>query len=196
MNKEELRYKIVMHFGRITAICGRLLHWIFWDKSVVSIPRENSFGKSAYLLRKKSCAVIENPTVMDTRQAVASGHFSHFTIGIATYKYPAPTRHFGLAAPLKILRQKSVSIPREIHREKTKTQVWAELSNSQRLRSRLADLFILENCKSPRRLGVACQAVKEKLSLLKKVCKGLGDVLNHLPRVKTGQARGVCCSGE
>src|ERR1041385_4475986 len=64
------------------------------------------------------------------------------------------------------------------------------------LRSRLADVFILENCKSPRRLGVACQAVEEKLSLLKEVCKGLGDVLNHLPRVKIGQARGVCCSGE
>src|SRR3954468_7549714 len=78
-------------------------------KSLHLVPsRENSFDESALLFLKKSCAVIEIPTVVDTRQAVTSGHFGHFTIGIATYKYPAPARQLRLAAPLMIR-----SIPRE-----------------------------------------------------------------------------------
>src|SRR3954471_5864019 len=88
-----------------------------------------------------------------------------------------------------------MSITRKISREnQPKSQT--ELRNSQKLRLTLAGIFILKICKSPRRLGIACQAVKVKLSLLKEVCKGFGDVLNHLPRVRTGQTRGVCCSGE
>ena len=73
---------------------------------------------------------MRNPTVVDTRQAVASGHFSHFAIGITTYKYPAPTRQFGLAAPLKFSDTNAVSIPRKISREK-QPKSKTELSNSQ-----------------------------------------------------------------
>ena len=74
-----------------------------------------------------------NPTVVDTRQAVASGQISHFIIGIANYKYPASARQFGLAAPLLFSeRETEVSIPREIpkpnHWDPPKPKShWAEL---------------------------------------------------------------------
>ena len=47
---------------------------------------------------------MRNSIVVDTRQAVALGHIRHFSIEIATYKYPAPTCHLQLATPLNILR--------------------------------------------------------------------------------------------
>jgi len=64
---------------------------------------------------------MRNPTIVDTRQAIASGHIYHFTIGIATYKYPAPTRHLRLAAPLNIVRHKCGEHPKEDLERKPKS---------------------------------------------------------------------------
>ena len=64
---------------------------------------------------------MRNPTVVDTRQAVASGHIRHFAIGIATYKYPAPTRHLWLAASRNILRHKCCEHPKEDLERKPKS---------------------------------------------------------------------------
>ena len=56
---------------------------------------------------------MRNPTVVETRQAVALGHIRHFAIGIATYKYPATACHLRLAAPLNILKHKYCEHPKE-----------------------------------------------------------------------------------
>ena len=64
---------------------------------------------------------MKNPTVVDTRQAVALGHISLFAFGIATYKYPAPSRHLRLAAPPNILRHKCGEHPKEDLERKPKS---------------------------------------------------------------------------
>ena len=64
---------------------------------------------------------MRNPAIVDTRQAVASGHIGHFAIGIATYKYPAPTHHLRLAASLNILRHKCCEHPKEDLERKLKS---------------------------------------------------------------------------
>ena len=66
---------------------------------------------------------MRNPTIVDTRQAVASGHIRYFAIGIATYKYPAPTRQLGLAAPLKF-RHKCCEHPKkDLERKQPKSKL-------------------------------------------------------------------------
>ena len=62
---------------------------------------------------------VKLPTIKDTRRDFASGHDGLFALGIDTYKYPTPTRQFGLAAPLRILTQFIVCIPKESHQSFT-----------------------------------------------------------------------------
>ena len=63
----------------------------------------------------------------------------------------------------------ALSIPKKISRENLSPH-W--VSSSSRLRWRLASLFILEICKSPRRLEVFLQQSKSNCRCEEKVCEG------------------------